>query len=302
MITDAGSLRQERQLGRQRRLTFTRDSGRTGTIRAVLLWVGLLGLTVIWLVPFAFMLFTSLKSAGELLTGSPYLPPLQPRWENYVDAWRDGNIGRYGLNSLLIAVIKVPCGLLVSALAAFAFARIRFRWSSPLFLLLLMGMMLPVQIGIIPLFDIILRAGWLNTYQGVILPYIAFGIPFQTFVLRGYFKSIPSELDEAATIDGVGPFGLFWQIILPLSLPVLTALFIIDFVSTWNEFPIALVLLSARDMRTIPLGLIAFQGENQTIFHLLNAAIVMSVVPVVIVYLLAQRHFVSGLAAGAIKG
>ncbi len=135
------------------------------------------------------------------------------------------------------------------------------------------------------------------------LPYIAFGLPYHVFLFAGFFaQPSPVSLDEAATLDGCSLFGLFWRIILPLSLPILAAVFILDFVSTWNEFAIALVILQDASTWTVPLGLMAFKGQFATNYGALNAAIIIAIVPVVIVYLMFQKYFVSGLTAGAVKG
>jgi raffinose/stachyose/melibiose transport system permease protein len=142
----------------------------------------------------------------------------------------------------------------------------------------------------------------IDTYPGVILPYLAFGIPYQVFILQGFFRHIPRELGEAARIDGASHFIIFSRIFLPISLPVLAALFILDFVATWNEFAMALVLLQDRNMWTLPLGLSAFQGQFSRDYGQLNAAIVVTVLPATLVYLIFQRYFVSGLTSGAVKG
>ena len=134
------------------------------------------------------------------------------------------------------------------------------------------------------------------------LPYIAFGVPYQVFILRGFFRSLPHELDEAAQMDGASHFVIYWRIILPLATPALAALFILDFVATWNEFPIALVILQRQEAWTVPLSLQAFQGQFGNNYTEMNAAIVMAILPVIIVYLIFQRYFVSGLVAGAVKG
>jgi raffinose/stachyose/melibiose transport system permease protein len=144
--------------------------------------------------------------------------------------------------------------------------------------------------------------GLINTYVGVWLPYIAFGVPYQVFILHGFFKEVPQELSEAALIDGASHFTIFRRIFLPISLPVLAALLILDFVSTWNEFAMALVLLLDGKNWTLPLSLMAFQGEFGSDYGPLNAAIVTTVAPAVIVYLIFQRYFVGGLTAGAVKG
>jgi len=152
-----------------------------------------------------------------------------------------------------------------------------------------------------PIFKQVNSFGLINTYVGIILPYLAFGVPYQVFILHGFFKEVPKELSEAALIDGASHFTVFRRIFLPVSLPVLAALLILDFVATWNEFAMALVILQDPDRWTLPLGLMSFQSQFARDYGQLNAAIVMTVLPAAIVYLIFQRYFVSGLTSGAVK-
>lgn len=262
----------------------------------------LVALTLVWIAPFIFIVFTSFKTASDLFTGSPFALPQHWTWSNYGDSWQMANLGQAGLNSAIIAAIKVPLGLLFAAMAAFVFSRVRFRLRDPLFYLFLLGSMIPVQIAIVPLFSMLLNLHLLGTRAGVILPYLAFGMPFEIFVLRGFFNNIPHELDESARMDGCSLAGIFVRMIVPLSTPVLTALFILDFVATWNEFPIALVALPTSSSYTIPLGLQSFQSQFSTRYNLLMAAIVVATIPVLAVYAIFQRYFVAGLTSGALKG
>lgn len=268
----------------------------------VIAWVALVIVALVWVMPFVFVVFTSLKAPRELLTGSPFAAPRNPQWLNFNRAWEVANLSRYGTNTLIVSAVKVPLGLLVSSLAAFALTRLRFRYQKALLLLFVMGTMIPVQVALIPLFSIMVNLGLLNNYLGLIIPYIAFGVPYQVFLLQSAFKDIPKELDEAARIDGGSNFQIYRLVVMPLSLPMLAALFILDFVATWNEFSIALVIMTSSDWWTIPLGLQAFQGRYATQYHLLNATIVMATIPVLVLYLVFQRYFVSGLTRGAIKG
>jgi raffinose/stachyose/melibiose transport system permease protein len=206
------------------------------------------------------------------------------------------------LNSLIISFFKVPLGIFLAALIAYVLTRMRFRYQKVLFLLITFGTLIPIQITLAPLFRIILNLGLINSLVGLLFPYIAFGIPFAVFILYGFFQGIPRDLDEAAFVDGASHFRIFWSIILPLSKPVLAALFILDFVATWNEFGMALVILHRQNTWTIPLAIMGFQGQFGSDHGPMNAAIVMTVLPVVIVYLLFQRYFVSGLLTGAVKG
>jgi raffinose/stachyose/melibiose transport system permease protein len=266
------------------------------------LWLALLVFALIWVAPFVFIIFTSLKTKAEVTSSGAFMPPVQFAFENYSSAWNRGNFANAFLNSVIITVIKVPLGLILSAMAAYALAKIKLRFNKLLLLLVVFGTMIPFQVMLAPIFTLVNSFGLIDTYPGVILPYIAFGVPYQVFILHGFFRGIPKELSEAALIDGASHFTIFRRIFLPVCLPVLAALLILDFVSTWNEFAMALVLLQDQHMWTLPLGLMSFQGQFSSDYGQLNAAIVMTVLPATLVYLIFQRYFVSGLTSGAVKG
>jgi raffinose/stachyose/melibiose transport system permease protein len=210
------------------------------------LWLAIALAALIWAVPFVFIVFTSLKTQAAIFETPAFALPPEFAWQNYVQAVQRGNLLNTGFNSALIAFVKVPLGLFVSSLCAFGLARLRVPYAPALLALLTLGTLVPIQVAIAPLFRLILGLGLLNTHVGVILPYIAFGVPFQVFILYGFFRAIPREMDEAARIDGASNFQLYWRIILPLAKPALAALFILDFVATWNEFAIALVILQSK--------------------------------------------------------
>lgn len=282
---------------RQRRFgSRGRDYVRVG------LWLGLFITLVIWCLPLVFILFTSLKTEPEILGQPVFSLPSHPDFGNYAEAIQDGNLWQVGANSLIIALIKVPIGLAISAAAAFALARIKFRRRRIVLAAIAIGSMVPIQAVIAPLFQIINGAGLLSTDIGVILPYIGFGLPYQTFILYGFFRQIPEELDESARMDGASYFRLFWQIILPLSGPALAALFILDFVATWNEYGMALVLLQDQSSWTVPLAIQGLTSQFTSSYGPINAFTIMTMLPVLIVYLLFQRYFVSGAFAGSVKG
>ncbi len=265
------------------------------------LWAALIVIAALWIAPFVFIVFTSLKANSTVMGESAFAPPTSLEWNNYSAAWVRGNFGTTFFNSALITVIKVPLGLFISAMAAYALSRIAIRGGRAIFLAILFGTMLPFQVMLAPLFTLVNQFGLINTYIGIILPYLAFGVPYQVFILHGFFSEIPKELSEAALIDGASHFTIFRRIFLPVSLPVLAALLILDFVATWNEFAMALVILQDNSMWTLPLGLMSFQSQFSNDYGQLNSAIVMTVLPATIVYLIFQRYFVSGLTAGAIK-
>jgi raffinose/stachyose/melibiose transport system permease protein len=266
------------------------------------LWIALLVTAMIWIAPCVFIVFTSLKSLGEVTNTGVFEPPLNPKFENYAKAWSRGGFDQAFFNSAFISVVKVPLGIALSALAAYALAQMKGRFTKGLFLFFLFGTMIPFQVMLAPIFTLVNSLGLIDTYVGLILPYLAFGIPFQVFILYGFFRTVPKEMSEAAVIDGAGHFTTFRRIYLPMMVPILAALFILDFVATWNEFAIALVIMQNKAMWTLPLGLMSFQGQFMSDYGQLNAAIVITVIPAVTVYLIFQRYFVSGLAAGAVKG
>jgi raffinose/stachyose/melibiose transport system permease protein len=220
---------------------------------------------------------------------------------NFTGAWARGHFSSTVFNSVVITLIKVPLGLIISAMAAYALSSIRLPGGRALFLLILFGTMLPFQVMLAPLFTLVNQLGLINTYVGIILPCLAFGVPYQVFILHGFFSEVPKELSEAARIDGASHLTIFRRIYLPISLPVLAALLILDFVATWNEFAMALVILQDNSKWTLPLGLMSFQSQFSNDYGQLNAAIVMTVLPAAIVYLIFQRYFVSGLTSGAVK-
>jgi len=267
----------------------------------VILWIVLVAFAVLWIAPFVFIGFTSLKTVAQIAQTNPFAPPLAPAWENFSRAWARGNFSSAVFNSTLITVIKVPLGLFISAMAAYSLSRIEFKGQRIIYLLILFGTMIPFQVMLAPIFGVVNDFHLINTYVGVILPYLAFGVPYQVFILYGFFKEVPRELSEAAQIDGASHFTIFWKIFLPVSLPVLSALLILDFVATWNEFAMALVILQDNRMWTLPLGLMSFQTQFSRDYGQLNAAIIMTVLPAVVVYMIFQRYFVSGLTNCAIK-
>ena len=267
----------------------------------VVLWVALIMIAIVWIAPFVFIVFTSLKANSTVMGSSALAPPTSLEWRNFAGAWARGHFSTTVFNSAIITTIKVPLGLLISAMAAYALSRIRLPAGRAIFLLVLFGTMLPFQVMLAPLFTLVNSFGLINTKVGIILPYLAFGVPYQVFILHGFFSEVPKELSEAALVDGASHFTIFRRIFLPISLPVLAALLILDFVATWNEFAMALVILQDNSTWTLPLGLMSFQSQFQSDYGQLNAAIVMTVLPATIVYLIFQRYFVSGLTSGAIK-
>ncbi len=258
-------------------------------------------LALIWLLPVVTVFITALKSQADFYSGeSLFSVPEVWKWNNFADAWVKGRLGMYMRNGLIICFMKVPLGILVESLAAFAITRLKVKMKNGIFIFFLLGMMLPHQMALIPLNRFFSQFGLINNYGGLFLVYIGFGIGYGILVMRGFMRTIPRELDEAAYIDGCAEGRLYWNIILPITKPAIATVFIIDFLNTWNEFLLQSILVTDDALRTVPNGLISFMGEYGTNYGLLNAGVLISIVPVLLVYLVFQNYFVEGMA-GAVK-
>ncbi len=263
----------------------------------VLLLIG----SVFMLVPFLWMLSTSLKVPREIFTYPPQLIPTEWAWSNYRDAFTALPFGRFYLNSIFVSVSSTLIQIGSASLAAFAFSRLRFKGRDPLFLLYLATLMIPFQVTMIPNFIIISRVlNWYDTFNALILP-TSFSA-FSVFLLRQFFRGLPMEMDEAARMDGATSLRIWWQIILPLSGPALAALAIFVFLGSWNSFLWPLVVTTSMDMRTIPVGLSAFQGQYNTQWNLLMAGSVIALLPVLVVYMLGQNWFQRGITLSGMGG
>jgi multiple sugar transport system permease protein len=268
---------------------------------------------VAMLLPFVWMISTSVKPPDQLFTVPPTWLPNPIHWDNYVKAMGAGNFGRYALNSLFLGVANLVTNVLLSALAGYAFARLRFPGRNALFVLVLATLMVPYQVTIIPLFVIVRHIplfggndvlgqggiGWINSYWGLIVPGAvgAFGI----FMLRQFFQTLPVDLEDAARIDGAGELRIFWQIMLPLAMPAVATLAIFSFQAGWNAFLWPLLITTTDDMRTIQLGLTVFVQQYSTQWDQLMAATVVATMPVIIVFGFGQRLLVRSIAFTGLK-
>lgn len=266
----------------------------------ILLHAALIAGSLVMLLPFVWMISTSLKRPPEIFKYPPIWIPSQIAWDNYAKTVAAMPFGRFYLNSLIVTASVTTLQILVSSLAAFAFARLRFRGREALFLLYLATLMVPFQVTMIPNFILVRWLGWYDTYQALILP-TAFSA-FSTFLLRQYFMGIPRELDEAARMDGASSWRIWWQIILPLSGPVLAALAIFVSLNSWNDFLWPLIITNSLEMRTLPVGLSTFQGQFKVEWNLLMAGSVIAMLPVLIVYIIGQRWFIRGITMTGMGG
>ncbi|MGC9335574.1 MAG: carbohydrate ABC transporter permease, partial [Anaerolineae bacterium] len=256
--------------------------------------------SVAMLLPFAWMLSTSLKEPGDVFIYPPQWIPQPVRWENYKETVTVMPFGRFYLNSAIQAISVTALQLVTASLAAFAFARLRFRGRDLLFMLYLATMMIPFPVTMIPNFVIMRYLNWIDTFRALILP-PAFSA-FSTFLLRQYFMSIPMEMDDAARVDGASSFRIWWQIILPLSDPALATLAIFTFLGQWNSFLWPLIVTNSEKMRTLPVGLATFQSQYSVQWHLLMAGSVIAVLPILFIYIVGQKWFVRGITLTGMGG
>lgn len=268
----------------------------------------LLGYLVIVVYPMAWLLYTSLKTDREIFLAPFTLPDWADlQWINFSRAWTVGQFGDYFLNSAMLTVLTVFLSLLFAAMAAYALSRFRFFGARPLFFFFLAGLMVPLQLAIVPLFFQMKDLMLLNSRLGLLLVYIAFGMPFAIFILAGFFKSLPSGLHESALMDGAGELRAFWHIMLPLAKPALVTVGIFAFLGTWNEFFMAFMFLSgenAESLRTLPLGLanITIVSQYRSDWGMAFAGLVLMMLPTMAVYALLQRQVTKGITVGALKG
>jgi multiple sugar transport system permease protein len=256
--------------------------------------------SVVMLLPFAWMLSTSLKEPREIFTYPPVWIPSSIAWENYATTVSVMPFGRFYFNSLVVATSITFLQILTSSLAAFAFARLRFWGRNVLFLVYLATLMIPFQVTMIPNFILVRFLGWYDSYQALILP-PAFSA-LSTFLLRQYFLGIPMDLDEAARMDGASSLRIWWQIIMPLSGPAIAALAVFTFLTSWNDFLWPLIITTSLKMRTLPVGLSAFQGQYNVQWHLLMAGSVIAMLPVLVIYVVGQKWIVRGITLTGMGG
>jgi len=257
--------------------------------------------TIIFTLPFLWMLSTSLKPSNQVFIYPIQWIPKPFVWRNYIDAWRSAPFGIYYLNTVIITVLTVLGTVLSSILSAYGFARLRFKGRDTLFLLILSAMMLPNQVTIIPQFLMFKFLGWLNTFLPLTVPAF-FGPPFYIFLLRQYMLTLPTELDDAAFIDGCSKFQVLILILLPLLKPAVFTMTILTFLASWNEFFSPLIYLSEMKKYTVTLGLTLFRGEFVTYWNWLMAASVVAILPCLLIFMLFQRYFIQGIALTGLKG
>jgi len=266
-----------------------------------LIYLVLAAFTLVVAYPLLALVFGSFKGQYDFYA-NPWGWPATWHLDNYMYAWTTAQIPRFFANSIIVTAASVMLTLVLASCAAYGFSAFSFRGSRPLYLMFLLLLVVPAQITIIPLYVIIVRLHLIDTYLALILPYTAGSLPLCIVLLRAFFESIPRELADAARVDGCTHRSAFVRVILPVSKPGLATVIIVAFINAWNEFFLALIFIHNQDLMTLPLGLQSFFYRYRTDYVHLFAALVMSIVPIVVVYVAMQRQFIAGLTAGAVRG
>lgn len=261
----------------------------------------LLTISVLFILPFFWMLMTSLKAPVELMKWPPGWFPETFRWQNYEEAVTFIPFFRYVGNTMVITLGSIIGVLISCPMVAYGFSHIDWPGRDVLFVVMLMTIMIPFPVTMLPLYVLFARIGWINTYLPLVLP-LFFGVPFYIFLLRQFFMTIPGELTDAARIDGASEPRIYWQLILPLTKPALATVVLFQFLSSWSDFLGPLLYLRDNDMFTIAVGLQMFHSEHDTEFHLLMAASTILTVPIIVIFYLVQRTFIQGITLTGLQG
>jgi putative chitobiose transport system permease protein len=270
-------------------------------LEKVLAYSLLLLLALLFLGPFYWLVVTALKGSGQnVFSYPPQLLPEPPTLSSFRELWQVGPFHRYILNSAVAAIGVVGCNLIFCSMGAYALARIKFPGREPLFFLILATLIIPFEVTLIPSFIVVSQLGWVDTFLALIIP--ASVSPFGIFLLRQAFITIPTEMEEAARIDGAGEIRIYWQVMLPLAAPSLATLAIFGFVAEWNSLLWPVVVLKSQEMQTLPVAITFLDSNFYGGWRQIAAGSVLSILPVLLVFILAQRYFMAGLTAGALKG
>ncbi|EUJ44610.1 carbohydrate ABC transporter permease [Listeria riparia] len=274
-------------------------TGKISIVKKVLIYIVIVLGGIIMVLPFIWMVSTAFKSGAANMVLPPQFIPDELTWKNFERVFEMFPMMQFLVNSIVVAVVTTVGQMLFCSMAAYAFARIEFWGRDKLFLLYLATMMVPAQVTMIPQFILMKQLGWLDSYTGLIVPGL-FGV-FGTFLLRQAFMGIPKELDEAVFMDGGNHFTVFRKVILPLAKPTFATLGILTFMQSWNSYLWPLIVTSSQEMATLPLGLSLLQGRYGTDFGLMMAGVLISVIPILAVYLFAQKYFIQGMTMSGMK-
>ncbi|GAA5210658.1 carbohydrate ABC transporter permease [Microbacterium kyungheense] len=260
----------------------------------------LIVLSILMIYPIVIIVITAFKPNLEVLTNPTGLPQ-QPTFDNFVTSWVEADFTNLFANSILLTVVSMTIATIVAALASYAIVRAATRIGSGVYLLIAAGIFLPMQLALVPQFRVVRDLGLINNYAGVILIYIAGAIPFGVFLMAAFMRQVPKEIVEAATIDGAGYFQLFWKIFLPLARPAIATFWVLQGVGVWNDYLVPQLFLTDPGKRTLTTGVLYFKAQYLADWGNIMAAVLIMSLPILLIFIFAQRYFVSGLYAGAVK-
>lgn len=276
-------------------MNMKKPTNKNNKFFVVFLWI----YAIINIYPLIWMAFYSLKNNEEIFVSNTFGIPTHFRIENYITAWKSYNVPMYFMNSVIVSVITVVGTIALALPLAYALSRLEWRFKNAARIYITIGMFIPVQVVMLPLAVLIKDLGLMNTRAGLILPYIAFNLSFTTIVFYGFMRGIPNELEEAACIDGANIYRTFWSIIIPVIKPAIATLVIFTFLSAWNEFPMALVLISKESLKTLPLGLLFFQGQFTTNWGAMGASMTIASIPTVLLYIFFSEQVEDAFTVGS---
>lgn len=271
------------------------------TVGRVMLYSFLVAFTLIYMMPFLGALFTSVRTQEDISLHGFWSIPTEITFENYPNAWNQGRVNRYLLNSFIITIPALAGTIFLSSLSAFALARYKFVGNRAIYFMYVAGTMLPFQILLLPVFLINNKLGTYNTYYSVIIIHIAFQLGFCTFVLRNFMRTLPGEIMDAARIDGASEFGIYWKIVMPLSVPAIAAVAILEFTWIFNDYLWAIILIQDDSLKPVTAGLASLQGQFITNWPLVVAGALLAAIPTLIMFFALQRYFIGGLTLGSGK-
>jgi multiple sugar transport system permease protein len=271
-------------------------------LRNMILYLIVIAGGIAMIFPFLWMISNAFKANVFVIEYPPRLIPDNPSFDNFVEAWTSNNFRLYFGNSAFVAILSTLGTVLFASMTAYGFARFNFRGKEIIFSIMLLVLMIPDMVSIIPRFMVAKTLGLRNSLWGLIVFYVAGSISFNTFLLRGFFESIPKELDEAMVIDGAGPLTIFRRLAMPLAAPALATVTIFSFLGNWDEYAWALTAIDDPLKRTLPVAIYSFQGQHGTEWGLVFAAMLIALIPVMIVFLSMQKYFTSGITTGSFKG
>lgn len=272
------------------------------TLKKTAVWALLALLFATQTYPLLWLLIYSFKTNNEIMSGAFFSLPKAMQWSNYENAFVTGHFLRYLMNSVLVTSVTLLAALALGTMLSYAISRFEWKGAKWVLLLFIVGIMIPMQATLLPLVVLFRKIHVLDTYFAMILPYVAFSLPLAVFILSGFFKALPRELEESATIDGASIYMTFRSVILPVTVPPIMTVTIVTFITIWNEYIMASTFISSIQLKTLPFGVYSFVGKYTTNYGVIGAYLVMAVIPVVLVYFLLAEKITKGMVAGAVKG